>query len=442
MPTAAMQTEQLTREQITALVAAHCLTPTATVLPTYNQQQIERTLLAVGDIAPSRMARLSRELRRDISSQHSARHLVSELQRVQNALSYWNNAFQQLATTQARSFQRDLVEDIIALQQEFDDVYVLPARPGTSLPALAVTTREPVRLHGEQNGTMDLGRFQLAYPLAAVGQDSSTSSAFRVRALTPVYSLLQNECSFVHPNVQRRPREPDGHPSLWSGVCLGDGAAAITAAIRRGDVLDAFVMVQTMLQTHSDSPYLHLDDWWMTTTHCLHLAGINDIFRCRCNRLVCRHCISACTQCGLPVCFCCYIDVDRRPDSSAFPPASDKSPLCCRLCGARPEELAELAVPYAPLLATAGISSSGVARVLGTRVQAEAVLLTEPGVLNLPREELFELQLRAGGVIVPETAGPMSGSGIYAGTAAAGTTSGIEAYEPEDDGPGSGHLPF
>jgi len=222
---------------------------------------------------------------------------------------------------------RDLYEDLVALQDEFEEVAcTLSAR------TLSVTTA-PIVLEGRQ-----LGRFCIELEWDCMGAPPD----YRVVALEP--SPPQEDELVTHPHVREE------------SLCAGYGRGALQAALAAGRLCDFFLIVSRILNTYSrGQAYVELANWECSQcadcgcsvadadccycygcdatlcSDCQTYCGSCDEGRCAsclhacsaCRTDHCAGCITNCRLCKHPVCNgclqnglcpeCCQGDADHEP---------------------------------------------------------------------------------------------------------------------------------
>ena len=126
--------------------------------------------------------------------------------------------------------QRQLFLDLIALENEFDEV-----RYDLKHHGLSVVT-EAIALEG-----IELGRFEIELNLDNWGY-------YEVIAIDPNAAASNSETT--HPHVQEK------------GLCEGEGRMPIRRALKQGRVLDFFLLVRQILQTYNPgSAFISLNQW-------------------------------------------------------------------------------------------------------------------------------------------------------------------------------------
>jgi len=172
--------------------------------------------------------------------------------------------------------ERELHEDILALEEEFDDTEI--CLKGKTL---SVTT-DSIILEG-----VNLGRFEIV-----LGWQSRTDwDAYKVVALDPNPAASDSETT--HPHVQS------------DDLCEGDGKVVIRRALGEGRLVDFFVLVRQVLQTYNPgSAYVALDEWnAIRCKDCDALVSEDYHYACdRCGSDVCSECSDQCAECGA---WCC-----------------------------------------------------------------------------------------------------------------------------------------
>jgi hypothetical protein len=176
--------------------------------------------------------------------------------------------------------QRELFQELIALENEFDEVRLERKSP------LSVVT-EPVILDG-----VDLGRFEII--LEADWDPRRTWGSYDVIALDPNPAASSSDTT--HPHVQ------------GDQLCEGDGRSAVRCALREGRLFDFFVLVRQILHTYNPgSAYVSLERWTgIECRDCGSLVGEDDRSFCEpCEVDICCNCSSGCAACGRSCCSEC-----------------------------------------------------------------------------------------------------------------------------------------
>jgi hypothetical protein len=176
--------------------------------------------------------------------------------------------------------QRELFEELLALQHEFDEVRL------DRKASLSVVT-EPIILEG-----LDLGRFEIS--LDVDGVPHRAWGSYQVMALDA--NPAASDTDTTHPHVQ------------GSQLCEGDGRVPIQRALGQGRLLDFFVLVRQILNSYNvGSAYVSLERWnAVECRDCGSLVGADDRDRCRdCESDVCYQCTFTCGRCEMSCCGAC-----------------------------------------------------------------------------------------------------------------------------------------
>ena len=206
-----------------------------------------------------------------------------------------------------------IVEEIRALQEEFDDVAF-----NAEEKALCVIT-EPITLEDTY-----LGPFRIALYLDKP-HEMVRKIPYYVTAIEP-HPAAKDE-AITHPHVSNEV------------LCEGDGAAAMRAAFEEGRLSDFFLMVRGILTTYNpDSPYVSLADWDGTPCYdCGYVMDDESSYSCsHCGNAVCDSCSRVCANCGEIVCGECASHCEVC-DRSLCPPCakikcSECESICCESC--------------------------------------------------------------------------------------------------------------
>jgi len=174
---------------------------------------------------------------------------------------------------------RDLYEDLVALQDEFEEVAcTLSAR------TLSVTTA-PIVLEGRK-----LGRFCIELEWDCLGAPPD----YRVVALEP--SPAEEDELVTHPHVREE------------SLCAGDGLGALQAALAAGRLYDFFLIVSRILNTYSrGQAYVELANWeCRQCADCGSSVADADCCYCYgCDATLCSDCQTYCGSCDEGRCASC-----------------------------------------------------------------------------------------------------------------------------------------
>ncbi len=214
----------------------------------------------------------------------AARRLMRQLNEVSTVLTGDAQQLAVLTDIPPRSTppsMRAVGEDLDQLDGEFDG-WDFNRRQAT----LSVRT-SPITLQG-----VYLGPFRITLRLGEISSDSG-QSPYSCVALDP-HPAAGND-HITHPHVSD------------DGLCEGDAAGPIRAALESGRIADFFLIVRSVLTTYNDgSPYVPLDRWGGDTCEeCDHVSA-DDLSTCSgCDRAVCDDCLEICTACDRDRCTAC-----------------------------------------------------------------------------------------------------------------------------------------
>jgi hypothetical protein len=251
----------------------------ARVQQSMSMRHCGRSSLGLPETAWSQCCRLVRKIDKAIQRgwHQAARRLRRELV---SAIGTCRRRFEQAAMEldaeephQRIPTQRELFQELIALEDEFDDVRLERKGP------LSVVT-EPVILDD-----IDLGRFEIA--LDVDWDLRRTWGSYEVIALDPNPAASSQDTT--HPHVQ------------GNGLCEGDGRSAIRRALQEGRLFDFFVLVRQILQTYNPtSAYVTLESWnGVECRDCGSQVGEGDSCFCgSCEVDTCSECSFSCAACG------------------------------------------------------------------------------------------------------------------------------------------------
>ena len=153
--------------------------------------------------------------------------------------------------------------------------------------------------HEVQLGSVLFGRYNISLSLDDIGADNR--SFYRIE---PVSS----ECPWI---------DASAHPHLNGGrLCEGDGDGAMTKAFDDGRLFDCVMLINSILQTYGNSPYVDLERFERATGNssgheyfcgaCECGLDEDQVFECEaCREYRCRSCISQCSVTDLWICTGC-----------------------------------------------------------------------------------------------------------------------------------------
>ncbi len=237
------------------------------------------------------------QLRRQITRAHHRRYsgaarqlrleLIKELADVVRKCDEEQKRALKLAPTPLPTL-RLLYEELLALDQEFDDVVC-------DLQAQSITVHtEPIVLE-----EVYLGRFKIVLNIRRLG----SFHVYEVRALDP-HPAASNE-ETTHPHVQGR------------RLCAGDGWDTIESALKQGRLSEFFLIVRQILRTYNaGSAHVSLDEWsGISCSECGYVSDESDSYCCAaCYCSLCSDCSRSCEFCCdnrchgcLETCQCCEL---------------------------------------------------------------------------------------------------------------------------------------
>jgi hypothetical protein len=184
-----------------------------------------------------------------------------------------------LATRQPLATAADIYRDLLALQDEFEEVSCDFEEKEVQ------ATTAPIELEG-----FYFGRFEIRLQWERLHQ----SPAYRVVALDPQPSSQNGEVT--HPHVSSE------------HLCEGDGQPAIRSAIDQGRIGDFFLIVLNLLRTYSrGNAYVELDDWeGSSCSNCDASCSSDGRYCCQsCDVSLCSECVILCNSCGDDYCSGC-----------------------------------------------------------------------------------------------------------------------------------------
>jgi hypothetical protein len=276
------------------LIAEHAAkrsTPTDAIrLPEYSWQQVLRLKQLLVQAEKRGWQRAQKALFRDLA--RTLRHFRHELE----------SAVQQVETHRKPPYginPSEVYQDILALQQEFDDLEIDLANH-----ELAVTT-DTIVLEG-----IDLGPFQIRLDWTQIG---SVKQPYRVVAIDP-HPAARHQ-GVTHPHVQDE------------CLCEGDGRAAIANALANGRLYDFFAVISQLLHTYGKgNAFVELDKWdGILCDECGDNVDEEDRYLCQvCGNSLCPSCAGCCPKCQETSCSQCL-----RPCAAC---GEDHCTACLRPC--------------------------------------------------------------------------------------------------------------
>ena len=173
----------------------------------------------------------------------------------------------------------DIYRDILALENEFDEVDIELAEH-----KLSVTTDRIVL------EDLNFGAFEIRLDWRRLG----SSPAYRVVALDPHRAAKSD--NVTHPHVQDQQ------------LCEGEGRAAVRAALAESRLYDFFLLISQLLHTYGrGSAYVELDNWdGVPCDDCGESVDEDERHYCqRCESTLCGSCSVSCRGCGESYCSNC-----------------------------------------------------------------------------------------------------------------------------------------
>jgi hypothetical protein len=236
---------------------------------------------------------------------------------------------------------RDVYEDLVALNLEFEEVAI------HSKERLLAVTTEPVELDG-----VWLGRFSLVLEWERLHEGAG---CYEVIALDP--QPAASDSSVTHPHVR------DG------SLCEGDAWRAIRAALGAGRLLDFFTIVARTLSTYNPgSAYASVDHWaGVSCSDCGAVTDEDDRGACEscecdvcsdcstgcngCSRFLCGQCTGSCPACGDSYCAGCLVKCSACQEEFCGECLNDQ---ICNKCGEAVDQEATIgqAQAHSPTAAT------------------------------------------------------------------------------------------
>jgi hypothetical protein len=200
----------------------------------------------------------------------------------------------------------DILAEITHLQDEFDEVDILPKEGRIDVTTDAITLED-----------VCLGPFciQLHFERLAKRRDVS---AFMIVAQEA--NPASSDSQYTHPHVS------------GESLCAGDAVVPISSALAEGRIGDAFQLVNRVLHTYNPgSAYVSLDSWdGIDCPDCGNTTSGDSLYNCdHCDQSYCDNCIRTCDQCETPVCGGCSTTAD---DGSRL------CPKCKELADQEPDE--------------------------------------------------------------------------------------------------------
>ena len=186
------------------------------------------------------------------------------------------DAFYEVVHYEELSF-RHWFEEVEQIHQEFDNVTFVPEEGKLRVETPVITL-----------GEICLGAFVIDFKKKGYG---ISIHHFEIEALQP--EPASTDAASTHPHVK------DGE------LCAGDAKVPIRAALEAGRLTDAFLLIQSVMQTYnSRSAYVKLDQWYgVACSDCSHTIDPDDSYSCHgCEHPLCDQCYSSCSSCSTTYC--------------------------------------------------------------------------------------------------------------------------------------------
>jgi len=231
-------------------------------LPDYHWGQCVETARQLERVLEHGWQAAAKELRR---------RLTGDIRSLHNALQDLLREIEAPATPLVAS-QRDIFEDLLALEDEFDELEV-----DLKEQTLSVTT-DPIVLEQRH-----LGRFQIILRWANLGD----SCPYRVVA-TDTDCAATSRDETPHPHVE------------GDSLCEGEAKVPIRQALKQGRLFDFFTIVrQTLMTYNAGSAYVRLSHWHGVECSDCGCSMNEEERRCceGCDEHVCGDCTTCCYAC-------------------------------------------------------------------------------------------------------------------------------------------------
>lgn len=211
--------------------------------------------------------------------------------------------------TDLQSTVSDVYQELVALQEEFDDVTVDRRQKTVTVVTDAITLEE-----------VYLGPFSIVWNWSALGHS--------------------DECRVV----AEEPNRPDGrddvtYPHVMDDhLCEGDAQPALQSALRSGRLSDYFRIISRVLETYNpSSAYVELADWTgQRCTWCDDRISEDELSHCEaCGISLCDSCTVSCAKCDATGCRTCLSRCDECEDwycRECLPPPRNALRGICTTC--------------------------------------------------------------------------------------------------------------
>ncbi len=235
------------------------------------------------------------------------RQLIDLLPSVQCQISAISQEIQKRQRPSPLPSFRDLLAEIEQLGQEFEEVIFEPKRSVVAVQTPFVTLKG-----------IELGRFRIELYLDRLVHRPD-STALDIVALDPNCPTCNDQVT--HPHVSDL------------GLCPGDAAAPLRAALTEGRLCDVFLLVQGVLNTYNPaSAYVALEDWdGISCAECGSSCGRDELYYCpACHADFCESCIGVCDECLDSYCGSC-LEQETATRRNLCPNCRATCPQCDRI---------------------------------------------------------------------------------------------------------------
>lgn len=246
-----------------------------------------------GEDAEKKLLRLLRKMQ--VISLRAMREPTADycnytLQKIDEIRRIINNAYQEYRQKVNSDIFKNIMLDLIALAESYPLNSPGPVfQPNLKDKCLEFTTL-PITFKTPRGRDVPLGTFTIKIYGSADPYDTS----IRVVANKPLYA--KGSRTVTHPNVSD------------NRLCPGEGADAISRAIRDRRYLDIFTIINTILNSGTTSPYIPISHWygkpcWICKTD--PDTGVDIQVCSACGQSVCAQCRTSCPKCGTTYCTIC-----------------------------------------------------------------------------------------------------------------------------------------
>ena len=250
-----------------------------------------------------------------VAAQHVLEDVDYTLRILRRELENFQTDLPAAVRPQGVAVPREMAADLIALEQEFEQVTI-----DLEEEKISVLT-DALILEG-----VYLGPFRIVLHWNRIGR----SHPYEI--IAEAACAAESDRGVTHPHVRDQI------------LCEGDGAAPIRSALTQGRLLDFFVLVQQILQNYNGgSAHVSLDDWDGVSCHeCGYSMPRDEGGSCdRCGETLCSECSVICSGCECYLCGDCASQCDACQQSYCAPCLTVQpgtSRLLCSSCLQQEEE--------------------------------------------------------------------------------------------------------